>query len=282
MPSISQSVGAWEQGARNLHDDVTVVQNLLMAISRGTGRTSLHPGSSDGKIARPSQRSRTFAAITAFENAYLSICSGLIEPGGATIRRLNEVGESLNVVPDSAFPPHPGFNSPGPLQRAAMFGAFEYERAPTADNPERIRILGNWVRENIVPVPLPQLRRVTGGDHSSIQFHRLAQQQLISLWQDWEAAGLLERILTYHGSFAPRFIRGSTTRLSNHAYGSAFDINARWNPLKRIPPALGEEGCVRELVPIANRHGFYWGGHYNSRPDGMHFEVAHLARTEAP
>jgi hypothetical protein len=39
---------------------------------------------------------------------------------------------------------------------------------------------------------------------------------------------------------------------------------------------VGEKGSVRELVPIANRWGFYWGGHYNGRPDGMHFEVAFL------
>jgi hypothetical protein len=31
---------------------------------------------------------------------------------------------------------------------------------------------------------------------------------------------------------------------------------------------------VRELVPIANKHGFYWGGHYSKRADGMHFEAA--------
>jgi hypothetical protein len=280
MPSISQSVGAWERGARNLRDDVIVVQTLLRAISRATGNGTLNPGTPDGRIARPSQRSRTFAAITAFEGSYLSVCNGLIEPGGATFRRLNEVAESLHVVPDAAFPPHPSFSSPGSAQRAEMFGTFQYEAAPTADNPEAIRILGNWERENIVRVPLPQLSQVTGGRHRSMQFHRLARQQLIDLWQDWETAGLLDRILSYNGSFVPRFIRGSTTRLSNHAFGSAFDINARWNPLRRIPPAIGEEGCVRDLVPTANRHGFYWGGHYNSRPDGMHFEIALLARTE--
>jgi len=31
-------------------------------------------------------------------------------------------------------------------------------------------------------------------------------------------------------------------------------------------------------VPIANRFGFYWGGHYQSRMDGMHFEIAVLQR----
>jgi hypothetical protein len=37
---------------------------------------------------------------------------------------------------------------------------------------------------------------------------------------------------------------------------------------------------VRELVPLANKWGFWWGGHwgYNGkgRYDGMHFEVAKL------
>jgi hypothetical protein len=36
---------------------------------------------------------------------------------------------------------------------------------------------------------------------------------------------------------------------------------------------------VRELVPIANQHGFYWGGHFRynkhtDQSDGMHFEWA--------
>jgi hypothetical protein len=33
---------------------------------------------------------------------------------------------------------------------------------------------------------------------------------------------------------------------------------------------------VRELVPIANRLGFFWGGHFQNRLDGNHFEVAHV------
>ena len=41
------------------------------------------------------------------------------------------------------------------------------------------------------------------------------------------------------------------------------------------PALLGEKGCVRELVPIAHDHGFYWGGHF-TRQDGMHFEVARV------
>jgi hypothetical protein len=49
-----------------------------------------------------------------------------------------------------------------------------------------------------------------------------------------------------------------------------------WNNLGKIPARIGSEGSVRELVPVANDFGFYWGGHFKSRPDGMHFEVAKI------
>jgi len=29
-------------------------------------------------------------------------------------------------------------------------------------------------------------------------------------------------------------------------------------------------------VSIAHDHGFYWGGHFAKRRDGMHFEVAEV------
>jgi hypothetical protein len=37
--------------------------------------------------------------------------------------------------------------------------------------------------------------------------------------------------------------------------------------LGTMPALRGEHGSVRELVPLANAHGFYWGGHF-SRRDG--------------
>ena len=92
---------------------------------------------------------------------------------------------------------------------------------------------------------------------------------------EWEKAGLLDRIISFGGGFEPRFVRGSTTTLSNHSFGSAFDINVAWNERGHRPALVGEKGSVRELVPIAHKWGFWWGGHF-STPDGMHFEVAVL------
>ena len=39
-----------------------------------------------------------------------------------------------------------------------------------------------------------------------------------------------------------------------------------------VPAQVGERGCIRELVEIANAHGWFWGGHF-SRQDAMHFEL---------
>lgn len=172
------------------------------------------------------------------------------------------------------FPPKPSFS---PLTsndaRAALFGKFSFVSKPVPGNPENILIKGDWESKNIVMVSIPQLKNIKGSD--KVQFHRLAANQLIGLWKDWEDAQLLNLVLTWAGSFVPRFIRGSRTTLSNHSFGTAFDINVPWNPLGAVPALVGQKGSVRELVKIANDNGFYWGGHF-TRLDGMHFEVAKL------
>ncbi len=200
--------------------------------------------------------------------------------GRQTLLKAASLGFELIEEPaanntSSNFPPRPAFP---PLttnaQRAALFGHYDFVPAPTADDPEAIRILGGW-QNNIVDVPIPQLRKALGNRApQTMQFHRLAMKQLQGMWADWERAKLLDRVLVYDGSFVPRFVRGSNSVLSNHAFGSAFDINERFNHLGARPALVGEKGSVRELVPIANNWGFFWGGHYQGRKDGMHFEVA--------
>ncbi len=125
-------------------------------------------------------------------------------------------------------------------------------------------------------VVIPELIGVQGAPRDGkIWFHKQGTAQLTALWGAWAQAGLIDRVLVWGGAFVPRFIRGSSTVLSNHSFGTAFDINMAQNGLGLEPARLGMKGCVRELVPIANKHGFYWGGHF-SRRDGMHFEIARL------
>lgn len=179
-------------------------------------------------------------------------------------------------------PPLPGapldLTPLSPLQRQKAFGRFEWRPDPMEGNRERIRILGDWVSKNIVFVEVPQLEKI--GVYPKIRFHRLGVKQLLAMFAAWDAAGLLGKIKTWNGSFVTRMKRGKAggglADLSNHAFGSAVDINASWNRLGEEPARIGQPGCVRELVPIANANGFVWGGAFSSRPDGMHFELCRL------
>jgi len=221
---------------------------------------------------------KTYKATQAFQKSQRLKVNG--EVGIMEYARAMLLGFNAGIVETDKnklwFPPEPDFNPlVGNKQREALFGKFDYKNIPTARNPEKIKILGNWTKENIVMVDLPQLSKATGGKYTRMRFHKLAQEQLKGFWSEIEKKKLLDRVLTYSGAFYPRYVRGSKTNLSNHSWGTAFDINVKWNGLGRKAASVGDYGCVLELVPIANDFGFYWGGHFR-RKDGMHFEIAEL------
>jgi hypothetical protein len=131
-----------------------------------------------------------------------------------------------------------------------------------------IRISNGW--HEVTEVVVPQLAAVPGANRGRIFWHKRGAQALLGFWRDVEASGKLGLVLSWAGAWCPRYVRGSATTLSSHAHATAFDINAPQNPLG-AEPATGH-GCVFDLVPIAHRWGFYWGGHF-TRKDGMHFEL---------
>jgi hypothetical protein len=188
-----------------------------------------------------------------------------------------EVVQDTSDEKTSAYwPPKPDFEALySDEKRFEFFGKFEYK----ADEKGNLVLLDNWKEENIIVIDIPQIKGIDmygkPKDSGNIYFHKKAAQQMKNLWADWEKAGLLHLVKTWNGTYSARFIRGSETKLSNHAFGTAFDINVKWNGLAKRPALVGEEGSVRELVQIANKNGFYWGGHF-SRKDGMHFEIAKL------
>ncbi len=164
------------------------------------------------------------------------------------------------------------------VDRVNTFGKFSYISTPVNGNPEAITITDGWAKENIVSVEVPQLKGVLYAPAlNKVQFHKVAAPQLQALFQAWEDAGLKKKILTWGGTWVPRYIRGSKTVLSNHAWGTAFDINVQWNMLGTVPALKDKKGSVRELVTIAAQFGFFWGGWF-TRQDGMHFEIAHIVK----
>ncbi len=172
----------------------------------------------------------------------------------------------------------------GTSGRMATWGKMTYRPAGTKSNPEGVVITNSWSK-NVVSVDTPLIDRIpgmqykgklVGGGPKKVTIHQLIKDSFLALWDAWDDAGLLDCIITWAGAWNPRFIRGSRTSLSNHAFATAFDINAPWNGLRRVPALVGKRGCVRELVPIANELGWYWGGHF-SRRDGMHWEATEKA-----
>ncbi len=177
----------------------------------------------------------------------------------------------------NGFPNRPSFSIIGNNEaRRSVLGAFEFKPDPAGDSPEDIVILGDWEDKNIVTVVIPQLIPLTHKNTGKARFHKFVVDNAMKLFADWEKEGLLNRITSWDGAHNARFARNSKSNLSAHSWGSAFDINAGENPLSKMPALIGQQGCVRELVEIANENGFFWGGHWSSPMDGMHFEWANV------
>ena len=72
------------------------------------------------------------------------------------------------------------------------------------------------------------------------------------------------------GALCARFVRGSTTSVSNHSWGSAIDLTLQ-GELDRFADGGTQFGLLI-LAEYFNDEGWYWGAVYN-REDSMHFEV---------
>jgi hypothetical protein len=131
-----------------------------------------------------------------------------------------------------------------------------------------------WARTNIRKF---RIENALDGRGMDLWVHVKAAPHFERAFAEIEAAGLLDRILTYDGSYVPRHMGWNPTRaLSSHSWGVAVDFNTRWNGYGAEPAAMGALGSLREIVPFFERAGFAWGGRFApaSLRDGMHFELA--------
>jgi D-alanyl-D-alanine carboxypeptidase-like protein len=73
--------------------------------------------------------------------------------------------------------------------------------------------------------------------------------------------------------YAERPIRGSSTTLSNHASGTALDLNAPQHPLAKVGTfSAGQVRAIRQILDFCEGV-VRWGGDYSGRRDEMHFEI---------
>jgi hypothetical protein len=73
--------------------------------------------------------------------------------------------------------------------------------------------------------------------------------------------------------YAYRAIRGQEDagNLSNHASGTAVDLNATKHPLGKRNTFTDEQEV--KIRALAAKYGLRWGGDYKNRADEMHFEI---------
>jgi hypothetical protein len=73
------------------------------------------------------------------------------------------------------------------------------------------------------------------------------------------------------GMLCARNVRGSTTSISNHSWGTAIDLTLDG---QLDTPGNGTvQAGMAQIAPIFNRHGWFWGAAF-PREDGMHFELS--------
>lgn len=89
------------------------------------------------------------------------------------------------------------------------------------------------------------------------EFHQLIEPLDTGALDDW--------------GYAFRMVRGTTDKLSNHASGTAIDLNAAKHPLGKVGTFPAEK--VPMIRALAKKYGLKWGGDYVNRKDEMHFEI---------
>ncbi len=283
-----------EKGGRNFSLEVQRWQYFL----RKQGFAEV--GAVDGSF-----RDQTVTATTLFQRQHGITPTGKLDQ--LTLEAARAVG--YVVVADDfyadktaeTYPARPtDLSSPSNEWRNKTFGCFKFiqREIQFRDRPEAIVIQGScddqladWEASNVVRTVVPQLAGIPGArPDGTIRCHRLAAGKIQELFRKWDAHNLMHLVISFAGIYAARYKKGKSpgdgpqpaqksdavSDLSNHSFGTAFDINADSNPFGARPALEPNRGALRELVADANALGFFWGGHFNQSKDGMHFELARL------
>jgi hypothetical protein len=248
---ISASVG---KDAVNKGDDVFVVQRLL-------NQKGFRCGTPDGQCG-----ARTRDAILALQRGFMKKPDGRVDPGGKCMQRLcaaekpsNTEGGSLTrlVSTPEAGTINSGLVAVNNRLMTTFFGKPRddfSEQCQPVSNPTLKR---NMTTTNVGPFTVtgmsPAIQSL-GGVMAEIR------REHSEVYTALGTAGML----------CCRWVRGSTTSISNHSWGTAIDLK-----LNGVLDARGNNRVqygLTLIAPIFNRHGWYWGAGFTTE-DAMHFEA---------
>jgi D-alanyl-D-alanine carboxypeptidase len=257
--SLSASVG---RGGVNRHDDVVIVQNLLIA--RGLSTI----GRANGICGR-----KTIQAIQGYQAGFLVRPDGRVDPGGLTWRHLSGddsgdtpplgAGAITQTVPRSSLVGefNEGLASPSNAFMLDLLGAPRSSFDSDCREPTLERLRRNIVRDTVGPF------RVAGPVPAVLSLKRV----MADIARDEPE---VHAALGTAGMLCCRLVRNSTTAISNHSWGTAIDLT--------LGGVLDEHGDGRvqiglaRIAPIFNRHGWFWGATFPTE-DAMHFEGSRSA-----
>ena len=272
---IKSSVGKF---GRNNVDDVVIVQHLLLQQGLAIGRA-------DGQCGP-----RTIAGITTFQAGFLRHPDGLVEPGGKTLQRLSLVG----FKPATTNKVTPKVTSPQAIKQAVpseITGSIT-RLVPRSSlgtlNPGLKAVSNTYMIEK-----LGKPRESFSSDCQPITSARLKKYIQTTSVGPFKVEGLkpavdslqaiMSEILIKHpdiysalgsaGMLCCRYVRGSTTSISNHSWGSAIDLKLNGVLDQRGDPGVTVQYGLSVIAPIFNNHGWYWGAAFRTE-DAMHFEVS--------
>ncbi len=292
---LSASVGTF---GRNRQHDVTLVQTVLTE----RGYTC---GPVDGRCGR-----HTVAAIFAVQKGLIAEPDGRVDVGGPTWRSLSGQQAASPRAPSPA-PSAPARAAPARAAAATSAApAYRPQPASPAAKPVVSAADASWRRAVPMPpadtinvaltcpssawmegrlgrprstftdqcqdmtntrlLPLVEMRRIGAHNYRGLRPALDSLQDVMA-----EIAQRLPDLYPHLGSagmLCCRNIRGSTTAISNHSWGTAVDIaiDGEVEPMGIGTPYLG----LSLIAPIFNEHGWYWGGGYAHRKDCMHFECS--------
>jgi hypothetical protein len=296
MRQIQASVGL---GGHNRPADVGIIQQMLTDAGE-------HPGPVDRRCGR-----LTISAIERFQHRVLRRPDGRVDINGPTWRRLSATtpkpkasapaaqrapaparrSAAAPAKPSAAPSPatarpatsaatpsadrrtfwktetalpargsvNRGLSSPGPESQIKRFGGrpseIAYRNGGPVTNP---KLRGLIVTEDVGPFRVTGIRPAVASLRQVLSEVRREQPELYPL-------------LGNAGMLVNRLQRGSSTKLSNHAFGTAIDFY--------IDRYLTQRGSHRSnrgldaLAPFFNRAGWYWGATFPT-DDAMHFECS--------
>jgi len=299
---LTASVGA---AGANRKPDVESVQRLLVAHRLYTGRVDglcgpltvdgilrfqrAFMGKPDGRIdpngrtlrrltegaapaahAAPATRPapaavRPAAAVTAAPRPVAAVSAGAAAPAPAASTTVSTNAEARKLLSKlvprpEAHTMNPGLVAVSPSYMVQSLGQPRESYSQDCQPLTNLKLKKHIVSRSVGPF------KATGLD--------LAVESLAQVMEDIrkEQPAVYEALGTA-GMLCCRNIRGSSTGISNHSWGTAIDLTLN-GVLDRRGDNQVQVGLTL-IAPIFNRHGWYWGAAFRTE-DAMHFEASKL------